>query len=272
VTSLTAANGSLAQTYTFDAFGELTNSAGSLTNLFQYTAREFDPETGLYYYRARYYDATTGRFVNEDPLFLAGGDIDLYRYTWGNPVIYRDPTGLYGGVDDAVFAGGGAIVGVLGQGIGDLLSGHLSSWQNYAGAFGCGAMGGEALLYTGPVAAGALAGACGNAVNQGLRILSNPNCMWSWKSFGFDTGLGAGLGAFGGVTAKGWTAGSNSYNSIYKQMVTKFQNGTISNVTLGTAMKMFGGRAANTGLVPGAAVAGAVGAVKSAAKSDCGCN
>jgi len=31
-------------------------------------------------------------------------------------------------------------------------------------------------------------------------------------------------------------------------MVTKFQNGTVSNVTLGTALKMFAGRAANTAL------------------------
>jgi hypothetical protein len=46
----------LAQTYTFDSFGRLTGSSGSLKNPFQYTAREFDTETGLYYYRARYYD------------------------------------------------------------------------------------------------------------------------------------------------------------------------------------------------------------------------
>jgi type VI secretion system secreted protein VgrG len=76
----------------------------------------------------------------------------------------------------------------------------------HAGAAGCSAVGGEALLYTGPVAAGALAFACGNAMSQGLKILSNSNYKWSWKSFVFDTGLGAGLGAFGGVTVNGWTA------------------------------------------------------------------
>ncbi|HUI75085.1 MAG TPA: hypothetical protein VLX32_09080, partial [Candidatus Acidoferrum sp.] len=55
VTSLTSAAGALAQTYTFDSFGKQTASSGSLTNPFQYTGREFDPETSLYYYRARYY-------------------------------------------------------------------------------------------------------------------------------------------------------------------------------------------------------------------------
>jgi len=62
----------------------------------------------------------------------------------------------------------------------------------------------------------------------------------------FDTGLGAGLGFRRSDSANGWTAGRKSLNSIFNQMVTKFQNGTISNVTLGTALKMFGGRAANT--------------------------
>ena len=54
VTSLSNTSGALAQTYTFDSFGKQTGSSGSLTNWFQYTARESDPETSLYYYRARY--------------------------------------------------------------------------------------------------------------------------------------------------------------------------------------------------------------------------
>jgi RHS repeat-associated protein len=67
VTSLSNAAGALAQTYTFDSFGNTTNSSGSLTNPFQYTAREFDTETNLYYYRARYFDQASGRFISEDP-------------------------------------------------------------------------------------------------------------------------------------------------------------------------------------------------------------
>ncbi len=61
VTSLSNAAGSIANTYTYDSFGKLTASTGSLVNPFQYTARESDSETGLYYYRARYYDPSTGR-------------------------------------------------------------------------------------------------------------------------------------------------------------------------------------------------------------------
>ena len=130
VTSLTNPAGVPVQSYTYDSFGNIVATTGSIVNSFRYTGREFDAETSLYYYRARYYDSASDRFLSEDPLFLAGGDVNVYRYAWGNPTNYRDPCGLYGGVDDAVFSGGGAIIGVLGQGIGDVLSGHLSGWQN----------------------------------------------------------------------------------------------------------------------------------------------
>jgi RHS repeat-associated protein len=57
-------------------------------------ARESDPETGLYYYRARYYDPSVGRFLSEDPMQFQGG-INFYRYTSNNPIIGRDPFGLW---------------------------------------------------------------------------------------------------------------------------------------------------------------------------------
>jgi RHS repeat-associated protein len=52
-----------------------------------------DGGTGLYYYRARYYDPVRSRFVQKDPLGLAGG-IDFYAYTLNNPVSEADPLGL----------------------------------------------------------------------------------------------------------------------------------------------------------------------------------
>ena len=93
VTSLTASNGTVAQSYAYDSFGNTTNSTGSLTNFFRYTAREFDTETGLYFYRARYYDPTAGRFASEDPLLFGGGDPNFYVYVDGDPVDYTDITG-----------------------------------------------------------------------------------------------------------------------------------------------------------------------------------
>jgi RHS repeat-associated protein len=92
ITSLTASNGTVTQSYTYDSFGNTTNSSGSLTNFFRYTAREFDTETNLYYYRARYYDQTTGRFISEDPIRLAGS-ADFYVYVLNRPTNAIDPTG-----------------------------------------------------------------------------------------------------------------------------------------------------------------------------------
>jgi RHS repeat-associated protein len=79
VTSLTNTSGANAQTYTYDSFGNLTASSGSLTNSFRYTGWEFDTETSLYYYRARYYDPTVGRFISEDPTGFKGG-LNFYPY------------------------------------------------------------------------------------------------------------------------------------------------------------------------------------------------
>jgi len=93
VTSLSSAAGALTQTYAFDSFGKQTASSGSLTNPFQYTAREFDTETNLYFYRARYYDPATGRFLSEDPTYLLGG-INVYNYVGNDPLDNVDLFGL----------------------------------------------------------------------------------------------------------------------------------------------------------------------------------
>ena len=93
ISSLSSSAGALAQTYTRDSFGIQTASSGSLTNPFQYTARESDPETGLYYYRARYYDPTTGRFLSEDPVDFEAG-LNFYSYARNRASTYVDPLGL----------------------------------------------------------------------------------------------------------------------------------------------------------------------------------
>jgi RHS repeat-associated protein len=92
ITSLIDGSGSAVASYTYDAYGNITASAGSVVNPFRYTGREWDSETGLYYYRARYYDPQTGRFVNEDP-FRFGGGIDFYAYADNDPSNLFDPTG-----------------------------------------------------------------------------------------------------------------------------------------------------------------------------------
>ena len=93
MTSLSSSAGVLADTYGYDSFGALTVSTGPLANPFQYTGRDYDPETGLQYYRARYYDPSLGHFISEDPVRFAAGS-DFYIYAQNQPTNMFDPTGL----------------------------------------------------------------------------------------------------------------------------------------------------------------------------------
>ncbi|MGW8391821.1 RHS repeat-associated core domain-containing protein [Pseudoduganella sp. HUAS MS19] len=79
--------------YSYDSFGNSEASAVD-GNPFQFTGRENDG-TGLYYYRARYYSPTKHRFVQSDPIGLAGG-INTYAYVENNPILDKDPLGLMG--------------------------------------------------------------------------------------------------------------------------------------------------------------------------------
>ncbi|WP_425218295.1 RHS repeat-associated core domain-containing protein [Tumidithrix helvetica] len=78
----------------YDSFGNVTaQSAPLVKSRFGFTGREFDSETGLYYYRARYYDSAVGRFISEDPISFAGGDVNLYRYVGNSATNGTDPFG-----------------------------------------------------------------------------------------------------------------------------------------------------------------------------------
>lgn len=237
--ALTDPSANLTQTYQYDPYGNVTTS-GSATNPYQYTGRENDG-TGLYYYRARYYSSAMGRFISEDPITFAGGQSNFYAYVGGNPLGYRDPSGRWFGIDDGIAIGLGALVGVAGQGLTDLIEGHLSGWEDYAGAAVGGAAAGEVGLYTGGLASGAAYGVVSNLTKQGLKMADGKQCDFSLGSLAVDATLGAGFGALGDALVpeiQGVTSGRGSYSSVFSQMVTKQQAGTISNITLSTAWKM----------------------------------
>ena len=82
---------------TYDAFGRVTSETNPAAAIrYGFTGRERDAETGLYYYRARYYDPGVGRFLSEDPTSFRGGDPNLLRYAFNNPLTYTDPSGACG--------------------------------------------------------------------------------------------------------------------------------------------------------------------------------
>lgn len=102
VTSLSNSSATLANTYAYDSYGQLTGATGTAVNPYRYTGRESDSETGFYYYRARYYDPLLGRFLGEDPVGF-DSDANFYRYVNNAPTNTGDPAGLWSpGAHDAL--------------------------------------------------------------------------------------------------------------------------------------------------------------------------
>jgi RHS repeat-associated protein len=102
ITALTNETGAIVETIEYQAYGKPvfkdgqgnTISRSALGNIYSYTSREYDAETGLFYFRARYYNAEMGRFSQEDPIGFAGGDVNLYVYVENKPLVDTDSSGL----------------------------------------------------------------------------------------------------------------------------------------------------------------------------------
>ncbi len=252
------------------------------TTPYKFTGKELDAETGLYYFGARYYDARVSRWISADPALAEGKyfpkpndydtehdfywylqqdgskklpglggvfnavNMDVYHYAGDNPVKLVDPDGEYAIIDDIIFAGGGALIGLGSQAIGDMMCGNLSGWEDYTASGLGGAAAGWSLLYIGPVGAGAIGGATTNIARQGIKIATGKQKEVDVAGFVTETATGAVLGKIPGQKVAGITKGKGSLNSIFKQMTTKLKEGTISSLKPKTALKMFKGRAKDT--------------------------
>ena len=81
-------SGNIVAAFEFTAFRETVASGGSYTTApIRYGSLYQDEETGLYYHHHRYYHPSLGRFINRDPIGIAGG-LNLYAYV-GNGATNR---------------------------------------------------------------------------------------------------------------------------------------------------------------------------------------
>jgi RHS repeat-associated protein len=90
--AMSDSTGAVQTTYTYDAYGNIVVSTGSLTNPFRFAGQLLDVESGLYYLRARYYDTISGQMISADP--LRQQTRQAYSYASNNPVDLSDPSGL----------------------------------------------------------------------------------------------------------------------------------------------------------------------------------
>jgi RHS repeat-associated protein len=82
--------------YGYEPFGNNLFEGESVENDFEFVGQLGVREMGedLIYMRNRFYSPALGRFMAEDPIGLAGGDVSFYRYVLNDPVNFVDPWGL----------------------------------------------------------------------------------------------------------------------------------------------------------------------------------
>ena len=99
VVKLVNASGTAYATYTYNAWGEVLTSTGTMASInpLRYRGYYYDTETGFYYLQSRYYDPVTHRFINADS--YTSTDLDsalasnMFAYCENNPVNNLDPFG-----------------------------------------------------------------------------------------------------------------------------------------------------------------------------------
>ena len=89
---ITNAGGQIAWQWDHDPFGNGLPT-GRLTYNLRFPGQYYDQNAKLHYNYFRDYDPAKGRYIESDPIGLAGG-VNTYGYVGQNPVQWTDPLGL----------------------------------------------------------------------------------------------------------------------------------------------------------------------------------
>jgi RHS repeat-associated protein len=89
---INTADGTVAQRIDYDEFGNITSDTNPGFQPFGFAGGLYDADTGLTRFGARDYDPQIGRWTTKDPIRFGGG-LNLYGYTFNDPVNFIDPTG-----------------------------------------------------------------------------------------------------------------------------------------------------------------------------------
>ncbi|NQX59987.1 S-layer homology domain-containing protein [Paenibacillus qinlingensis] len=105
-------DGKVVKKLRYDSYGVLLNDSNPAFELvIGFAGGIEDGATGLTRFGARDYDAFSGRWTARDPILHESGQANLYAYVNNNPVLLRDPCGLFciGGSLYEGIGGGGKV-------------------------------------------------------------------------------------------------------------------------------------------------------------------
>lgn len=212
---INTSTGTVEQRLDYDAFGNVINDTNPGFQPFGFAGGIYDQDTQLTRFGARDYDAEIGRWTSKD-LIGFGGGVNLYGYTFNDPVNFVDFTGYF-----SLGTIAGAVVGAVGG-----VAGAIAQGQNGVGiavAFFAGAVTGGVVGTLNPGAAyasgttaayvtGTAIGLLSNIAGQVVAIGINP------ESTHTDFSLASALanGAFG--------AAGSAFNVFASAMISIFGN------------------------------------------------
>ena len=121
---------SVVASYTYDPWGKIISSSGTLADInpLRYRGYYYDTETGFYYLQSRYYDPAIGRFINADSYASTDAtgllSTNMFAYCENDPVNKSDPDG------EVAHLAIGAVVGAIAN-VGFSYLNHMIAGESY---------------------------------------------------------------------------------------------------------------------------------------------